>query len=369
MKAITKTAIIKTDDLRNAFSLANTLKVDRTLPILSYAKLSVNKYKAVVTVTDRDRSIEISVDTNSDDEFELLLPRKSTQSFLSGGSDNTLIELDADNLTKLIRNSYGEFKFKPQKVSDFPTTIQPSDNIKWSTIDTKWFCHMLDILLPACADDDSRPILTGVVFGDGSMASADGFRLVSVIHDNCNFGIGVNQFVIHSMSLSLIKKLFSKEKSVNIGFGSDKVFFKSENITFYSRTILGTYPNWKQLIPSSFSNKISFSSPLMIQRLNMMDIKTLSSNIVKLRFHNDTSECLLSGGLEYDYDGFYSLRLPVKIDQQEEAKIAFNYEYLRDAVKHFSICNLELSNASAPGKFTGDIDGLTIVVMPMFVQW
>jgi hypothetical protein len=43
--------------------------------------------------------------------------------------------------------------------------------------------------------------------------------------------------------------------------------------------------------------------------------------------------------------------------------------YVMDAIKPFSICHIETTSPASPGKFTGDIEELTIVVMPMFLQW
>jgi hypothetical protein len=34
-----------------------------------------------------------------------------------------------------------------------------------------------------------------------------------------------------------------------------------------------------------------------------------------------------------------------------------------------SLCNLEMANPTSPGKFTGDIEGLVVILMPGFLQW
>jgi DNA polymerase-3 subunit beta len=374
MEALMKTTI-NTETFRDALNKANVIKVGRQLPVLSYAQLSVNHGEAKLVTTDLEKAVEVSLNTNGQDDFTVLLPRKRTQVFLTGKNGNTSIDLDNKGLVTLERGDIGNLQFKPYSVKDFPPIPAPTDDMAWATIDAKWLCQMLDILIPACAQELSRPVLTGVVFSDGAMASADGFRLVYVKHDNCNFGLGKEKPIIPYQTLALIKRLFGKEETISIGFHiPDRVYFKSDKVLLTSQTIQGNYPNYEQLIPDKYTCRVSFSSPLMMQRLNMMDYSAIPGGIIRLQFQrtepNSEPECLLTGGTkDEDFAEYYSMRLPVNIETQEEAKIAFNYKYLCDALRPFSVCNLELTSLSSPGKFTGDIEGLTIVVMPMFVQW
>ncbi len=364
---------INTETFRNAITLTNLIKANRQLPVLAYARLSVKDHTAKLTTTDMEKVIEVTFSTKGSDDFAVLLPRRRTQTFLYGkDTGNTTIEI-TDSGTTLGREGLGNLKFKPPAVKDFPSIPTPADDMAWVTIDAKWLSRMLDVLIPACAQEESRPVLFGVVFSDGAMASADGFRLVEVEHEKAQFGLGDKQVIIPFQPLLLIRKLFGKEDKISIGFRHpDRVYFKSDKVLLSSQTIQGNYPNLKPLIPKKFNYKVSFSSPLMMQRLRMLNVQTLIAGIVRLQFqrtgeHNEP-ECLLSGGDEKN-KGSYSMRLPVNIETSDEARIAFDYKFLCDAIKPFSVCNFELTSPSSPGKFTGDIEGLTIVVMPIFVQW
>lgn len=368
-------ATIKTEVLRDAINKVSTIKVNRQLPALSYTLLSVKDHIAKLTTTDLTKTAEVNIPTEDSDDLSVLLPTKRTQTFLYGKDGNTSIELDSKGLVNLSRMDVGELQFKPYKTTDFPLTPAPNEDMTWVDVDAKWLCQVLGILLTACAHEESRPILTGVVFSDGSMASADGFRLVNVKHEKAQFGLGDKQVVISYQTLELVKRLFGKEDKITIGFHHpDMVFFKSEGVLLTSQIIQDNYPNWKVLIPAEYYCRVSFSSPLMTQRLRMIDPEALTSGVLRLQFqrtkeHNEPA-CLLTCGIkDEDYTEYYSMKLPVNIETKEESKIAFNYKYLCDAIKPFSVCNLELNSPSSPGKFTGDVEGLTVVVMPMYVQW
>ncbi len=134
--------------------------------------------------------------------------------------------------------------------------------------------------------------------------------------------------------------------------------------------IQGTFPQYGQLVPTSFEARVSFSVPPMVQRLNMMDDAVVSSGIVRLSFHKtELNEDIMDVSAGNSDEISYSLHMPVKIEAGGEAQIAFNKKYVVDAIKPFSLCHLELTSPSSPGKFTGDIEELTVVCMPMFVQW
>ena len=139
----------------------------------------------------------------------------------------------------------------------------------------------------------------------------------------------------------------------------------------FSQMIQGNYPNYEQLIPTSYTSKVSFSTPLMLQRLSMIDKDIISGGIVRFVFkkYGKTLEHLCKVTASSEDEASFSLSLPVKIETEEDSKIAFNLKYMQDALKPFSLTTLELTSPSQPGKFTGDIEGLTIVVMPMYVQW
>ena len=381
-------ATFKTEELRNAIKAINMLVTRRgrvTLPILVYATLVVADSKATITTTDLEKAIRITIDAKADSSFEVIIPKGRLERFLTGANGESVIKVNERGGVTITRGELGDLSYSPAKVNEFPPIPAPTPETIWSKVDAKWFCQMLRILVTACNKEDSRPVLTGAGFSDGAVASADGFRLVAVKHPNIKNGLGDKSAIVPAETLALIPRLFNKVESIEIGFDDltnksgfgiaphfQKCYFKAGGILITSQTIQGTFPNYEALIPKKYDNKVSISAPLFMQRLRMMDCKTLNSGIVKLVFHrkDETNEpiCLISGGQkDEDFAEYYSMTLPCTIDG--ETKIAVNYKYLYDAIAPFAICDIELTSPSSPLKITGDVEGLTVVVMPMFVQW
>jgi len=381
-KQNTKTATLDTIRLRKALLNASAIKRNLSLPILSNIKGVFAQGKATLTSTDMERAIIIEIDSTNTEAFTALLQRNTVERFLTGGDGLTTLQQDNPLKVKIQREDAGTFTYETQKADDFPP-VPYNDKLAYRTLDAKWFWQMIKIVSSACATlPENRPVLNAVACRDGTMAAADGFRLAVIKDKRLQFGLENKEAIIPLDTVILALRLFRSDNELQIAFEtvkgqfSDKeelrrVYLKSGDTTLISELRQGTYPNYEQLIPPDFACKVSFSGPLMTQRLNMMDPLALPAGIVRFKFDRTgkrkEDECTLSSrdGEEIDY----LLKLPVKIASSEPGAIAFNLKYVLDAIKPFSISNLEISSLSSPGKFTGDIDGLTIVVMPMFVQW
>jgi DNA polymerase-3 subunit beta len=391
-------AIVKTDELKKALEKVNLSKKQQTLPVLSYAHAKLANGKMVITTSDLQKAIRVEVDSSNSEDYAFLLPRHTLYRFLYSGK-NTLtnkdtIILNQDTKTNVIsaeREKIGKVNLYTPQEKVFPP-IPYADKLTWHTFDSKWFCRMLKIVSHACAKEESRPVLTGVVFKDGTLASADGFRLAVLNDKKLAFGLGEQNAIVHYETVDYAIKLFAKEDKLDIAFEwvddssfstskepkpkvLQRIYFKSGNTSLMSELVMGNFPNYEQLIPKTYNCKASFSTPLMIQRLNMIDIKDVSGGILRLIFHKNEQneeECLIQSKLndEFNNDAYnYNLSLPIKLLSTDMGKIGVNHTYLSEAIKPFSMCEVELINLSSPIKITGDIEGLTIIVMPMFLQW
>jgi DNA polymerase-3 subunit beta len=380
-KALAKTATVDTRKLYEALRKVNYVKPHPSLTILSNTCAEFSNGKVALTTTNLETVVRIEIDSTNTEAFPMLLPRKLTERFVSGGNGKTSItQGKLDKQVALSRSGMGYLNLTVPLTTEFPPIPKVPDTLQWQTLDGKWFCRMLRFVSVACADALSRPVLNGVACNDGAMAAADGFRIHVLKDSRLTFGLGDKQAIIPLETINLVTKLFSKEEYIEVAFESgninpadlQRVHFKSGGVSLVSQLIQGNYPQYMQLVPNTFQTKVSFSSPLMVQRLNMIDVREIPSGIVKYDFRtmeHGEQLCSISAHAEDNYgEQTYNLSCPVKLEVNE-GKIAFNYQYFMDAIKPFSLCNLELLSLSSPGKFTGDIEGLVIVVMPMFVQW
>lgn len=371
-------------ELREALKKAYPLKINKQLQVLSNILVEFKDGKATLSTTDLHIGVRVSIDSKAGEPFSTLLPMRTMGRFLHGANGNVIIEQGKSPKDFTLQRDMGELSLTTALPSEFPAIPQAYD-LTWATLDAKWFCRMVGIVAMACAPDESRPVLTGVHCKDGAIAAADGFRLYCLKDDRLTFGLGERDVIIPYSAITKMRRLFGKEEEVEVAFEETtisslgaqdnkeirRVYFRAGGVSMVAEVIQGTYPKYESLIPDKYDSMVSFSAPLMAQRLGMIDERNVYGGIIRFVFQeNDKTkeqECLLRAGND-DY-GHYSLLMPVKIMSKEGGKIAFNMRYIVEAMKVFSLVNLELTNITSPGKFTGDVDGLTIVVMPMFCQW
>ena len=383
LKVVTKEATLDTKELREAIQQVAYLAVNKRLPVLSNIKTEFINGKAILTTNDLERIVRVEIDSTNNDDFSVLLPRNATEKFLTGANGKVSVTSIGDKSVGLSREDIGRLNLTTFLVSDYPSTPLIPDNLEWHSIDSRWLCRMLRIVSTACATEETRPILTGINFRDGAIAAADGFRLVVLKDDRLSFGLGDKEANVPLKTIALITKLFGRAETVEIAFSSKTentpsgieetpqyIYARAGGVLVISSLIQVAFLQYQNLIPNRFECKATFSAPLLSQRLSMIERDALPSDIVRFSFKitkQNEQVCSISAKMD-EGEGDYHFPCPVKFEGKE-AKIAFNHEYITEAIKPFSVCSLELTSTSSPGKITGDIDGLTIVVMPMFVQW
>ena len=353
-------------------------KRNTTLPITRDILFEVKGQRMILKSTDLQDGIITSIPCKSLDDLSVCIYSPTIKQYVSVGDGKVNIELN-DKTCSLERDG-NRLSVLAVKASDFPP-IPYDPNISWHTLDAKLFCRMLTVLLNGCATDDSRPVLTTIAFHDGRMASADGFRLYSVKDERLDFGLGDKEALVCKSTAMKVVRLFEKKEKLEMGFSlfdkvknPDRVYFRSGETVLVGQLIQGTSPRYEQLIPSTFQSRASFSVPLMLERLKLINPSIIPTGIIRLMFmQSDAREqiCLMTAGDEplKDGDASYELTIPIKSHTEVYGKVAINLNYIAPAIKYFSMCNMELTSPSSPIKFTGDLEWLTVVVMPMFVQW
>jgi len=231
----------------------------------------------------------------------------------------------------------------------------------------------------AAASEESRPVLTGVYTElekeQLTLAAADGFRLA--VH-RMSLDASVKEktaIIIPARSLVELNRLLSDQEEpleITINPQKSQVLFRMRNVEMVSQLIQGTFPNYDQLIPQSYTTKavVKLSEFLRATRSASIFARD-GSGIVRLQISpkNGTGKIDISARAEEIGENLGEIDATV---EGEESKIAFNSKYLTDVLGVLTDeeVALETTTASSPGVIrpVGQ-DNYLHVVMPMFVQW
>ena len=212
-------------------------------------------------------------------------------------------------------------------------------------------------------------------------AATDGHRLAVVLvgnkenlyekestsNDQDNLSV-----TIPTRSLREIEKLVSlrtSENSIKLFYDKGQVVFISSNQIITTRTLEGSYPNYPQLIPDTFSKIFTFNTKKLIEALERIAVLAdQQSSVVKIKLE-EKNLALISA--EAQDIGNANESVPVSFDFNQ-FDIAFNVRYLLEGLKVISSQNVifkcNLSTTPAVMVPEDNVNSFTYLVMPVQVR-
>ena len=345
-----------------------------TLPITNNVLLITEESRLKLAATNLEIAISCWVGANIEQEGAITLPAKLLTEFVNSLPGDK-IDLNLAQRTLELKCARYEARISGIDAEDFPPIPQPGDGITYQ-IEPEALRLAIGQIVFATTTEDTRPVLTGVCCefeGDTlTLAAADGFRLA--VH-KAPLAMPVEEgveIIIPGRSLQeLARLLIDQEEMVEISINSNKsqVLFRLRDVELVSQLIQGTFPNYKQLIPQSYSTRVIVGTAEFLRATKTASIFARDgSGIVRLQI---TPDGMMSISARSEQIGDNEGKIDANVEG-EASKIAFNGRYLIDVlnVLHEGEVALETTTPSSPGVIRPmGSDNYIHVIMPMFVQW
>jgi DNA polymerase-3 subunit beta len=242
--------------------------------------------------------------------------------------------------------------YDPEEFPEIPslelTTEVDADSLK----------RAINLVSFAAAQDDSRPVLTGIYIDDDTVVAADGFRL-SLCKTNPT-GI---KAIIPAKSLRELAK--AAVGTIKIGSNANHMAFQTEDTRLGTRLIEGQFPPYERVLPQPSGNTLTVS---VGDLLNVNKVASIfareNSNIVRL---TPADGKLVVSAVSVD-SGDSSAEIDAVVTGTP-SEVKFNAKYLDEMLRSLdknSRLVMDISSASSPSLFTveGD-DSFKSVLMPM----
>ena len=378
-------------ELNIAIQLVNKAVASRpTHPILSNILFTADEVTNKISLTgfDLNLGIQTSFDAKVEKSGAITIPSKILSEIVSKLPNDSPVTLkvDEDSENILLKSDRGSFNLKGLASDDYPKLpfVESGTSID---INPSVFLQALKLTMFSSSNDESKQLLTGVnfKFKNQSLESAatDGHRLAVVLNsevgdsskpeiiDNLNNVDDYLSVTIPTRSLREIEKLVNtkiKEDSIKLFYDKGQVVFISSNQIITTRTLEGSYPNYSQLIPDSFSKNFKFERNSLINSLERIAVLAdQQSSVVKININDDKFASISADAQDI---GNAKELLPVSF-HGEQIDIAFNVRYLLEGLRVISSetillkCNLP----TTPAVLVPDDDSsFTYLVMPVQVR-
>ena len=353
-----------------------------THPILANLLLTADQGTNKISLTgfDLNLGIQTSFDATVKKSGSITIPSKLLSEIVNKLPSETPVSINVDEISDniSIKSDRGSFNLKGIPSEDYPNLPFVESGTSLS-IDPSSFLKALKLTIFASSSDDSKQLLTGVNFTFNlkylESAATDGHRLAVVLVDN-NENIEDKEdnlsVTIPTKSLREIEKLVSlssSENSIKLFYDKGQLVFISSNQIITTRTLEGSYPNYSQLIPDTFSKLFTFNTKKIIEALERIAVLAdQQSSVVKIKL-GEKDLALISADAQ-DIGSANEL-VPVSFDF-DQFDIAFNVRYLLEGLKVISSENVifkcNLSTTPAVIVPDDDINSFTYLVMPVQVR-
>ena len=346
-----------------------------TIPILSNVLLRSAGTNLTFKATDLDIEVTENVSASVEQDGATTVPAHMLYDIvrkLPDGSEVMLATGD-DGGMKLV-SGRSQFSLQVLPETDFPdltagefshTFEMPCEQLKVlidrtqfaiSTEETRYYLNGIYL---HCVEEDGSPLLRAV--------ATDGHRLAQAQLDAPVGAEDMPGIIIPRKTVGELQKLLeAPDASVKVELSDTKIRFTVKSVVLMSKLIDGTFPDYKRVIPSGHSKKLTLDRSLFSQAVDR--VSTISSDrgrAVKLSISNDQLVLAVnnpdSGSAEEELAAGY---------ESDPLDIGFNSRYLLDITSQLSgeEVTFMLADPSSPTLIRDQgTDDALYVLMPMRV--
>jgi DNA polymerase-3 subunit beta len=213
---------------------------------------------------------------------------------------------------------------------EFPRVSEPEGTTV--TVEAEPLAEALRQVIPAASKDDARPILTGVLLA----ATEGGMRLVAT--DSYRLGVrdleGVGlleagqKVLVGARGLNEVQRVFPSG-SIEVTLGEREVKFANESRSVTTRLIEGDFPNYEQLIPGGYPNKLTVTRAALEEAVRLMQIVGEGREGTPVRLSMNASGLELSATAQERADAAEAIDAKF---EGSDLTVAFNPQFLLDGL-------------------------------------
>ena len=301
--------------------------------ILFTADEKTNSIK--LSATDLQMSLETSFPANVIESGSVVLASKFLGDIIKKLPETELLFDYLPNEGKcVIKYGSSELAVATYRPEEFPKNEALYDGESFSISGEEFSTYIKQVLF-ATGTDESRPVFTGVLFEivgqELRLVASDTHRLAfrkTFIKRN-DSGKNIN-VIIPSRTLHEAVKIFSTADEILIKINEGQVEFAGMGIKLTSRLIEGQFPNYQQVIPTSFKSILTVSKKIFLDSLERAVLLPRDKDKTPVaKFYLEKDRMLVVSQSE---TGSIREEVPINLEG-EEFTVSFNTRYLIDVLK------------------------------------
>jgi DNA polymerase-3 subunit beta len=328
---------------RSLFIVNNIAGKNINLPILNNVLIRVENKIITLSTTNLEIGVHCSVRGRIEKEGSFTVPARLLTDFISLLTKEQF-ELSVDNDELVITSKNHQAKIKGLPADDFPLIPQIEKKTPF-ICDAQEFKKAISQVVFAITINETRPEISGVLFNFNAqkatltLVGTDSYRLAEKTLPLKKTTTTNHKIIVPLKTVQEIARILGSFKEEDLGQENNieiylseenQILFSVNEVNLISRVIEGQYPEYKEIIPTTFKiqaimdkqnfiNIIKTSSLFSQTGINSVNLEFLSQDqVIKVSSAN------LQTGEEIS-------QLEGKIEGQDN-KIALNYRFLLDGL-------------------------------------
>lgn len=307
-------------------------------PVLAGLLLRSAGNRLEATGTDLDLTIRMEREVIGIDDGSCVVPARLAADVVRS-LEAGAVTVNADEEKVEISSARAHFELRALPVGEFPSLAAPEETEV--SVPRAALVEGLRQVVRAASNDDARPLLTGVLLtseGKGlRLVATDSYRLAVrdlVGTESLDEARGV---LVPARALSELQRLGAPgpageggaDEEVGVAIGTSDISFSCGAARISSRLLDGTYPDYRQLVPDHYPNRLHVGRESLLGALRR----------VRLLVRDNTTPVRLSmrqGGVDLTVVSPDVGEASETVDGDftgEDLVVAFNPTYLIDGIE------------------------------------
>lgn len=325
---------INKNELMSAINTVSKALSSRTPhPLLEGVYLSCSNHTLLLICSDGSLQIETSIPVDMTNGGEIVLPGRLFFEIIRKLPDDMITIEQNDDTVQSIHIHCRQSKATIQgfAAEEYPK-MQPLSSEKKIEISQPLLREMIRQTIFATAQDETRPILTGVLFemmpSSLRLVALDGYRLAirtenAIVHDEFSA-------IFPASTLNEIAKTLTDdmETSVTITFSQSNAQLDFGTTRIHSVLLNGDYMKYTQIFPKEQSTIVHVNRKALLNAIERTALMARESNNNLIKFSINNESIHLSANSEMgDAQEEISINM-----SGVELEIAFNARYMQDVL-------------------------------------
>lgn len=319
-----------------------------TLPILQTVRLDAQRDRLILATTDLELGMTTSAAADVSDPGSVCVPARLLSEYVAQLSTEP-VRLTLNLEGHRLRLSSGRFvaNIATMDAAEFPI-LPPPDTTRALTLEVTRLREAIARVAFAAARDDTRPILTAVLFDFGqdglTLAAADGFRLARA--RMAGVSAATQQLLIPARAVTELGRVLGDAESVRLAPTAESrgAYFIIGETTLFARLIEGRFPDVDRVIPQDGKTHVTIETTSFRQAIRVAGLFGGSGDARPVVL--DTAPGRLHLRARGDETGDAEADLPAELEGDPQA-IAVNTRLLADALDAVDAARIQLSWSSS----------------------